>query len=84
MDIACMFDWIMEYVMLGLKKNREQCSERWRGTLCLKIVDIIDDSLLNSPGLIQHQSSKNIWKVVSKTDDKYNVDLAAKKCGCKK
>lgn len=81
MGIACMLDWVMEYVMIRLKKNSELCNERWRDPVCPKIVEIIDEHMSNAPGNVPFNSTKHIWKVMSRNGDKYSVDLNAWTCG---
>lgn len=71
LGIICMLDWVMEYVMIKLRKNRGMCADRWRNILCPKIIHIVDDYMSQTIGLVPLKAGKQVWMVVSKTGDKY-------------
>ena len=84
LGIISMLDWIMEYVMVRMKTNRDLCAERWRERVCPKISEMVRDNLSQREGLLPLESNKWIFSVKTGSGTKYSVNLRKGTCGCRR
>ncbi|KAL6558924.1 hypothetical protein OROMI_019274 [Orobanche minor] len=69
--------------MKRLQKNRDTCSEKWKGLICPKIMKILQKNIDNTRGLIAIKSDDYHYMVEVTPQEFYSVDLHEMKCGCR-
>ncbi|XP_012836375.1 PREDICTED: uncharacterized protein LOC105957010 [Erythranthe guttata] len=73
--IVSMLEWIMEYLMTKLQKNRDRAEKKWSGDLCPKIKKRIHNNIEKLGDCIPIKADDYHYQISCFDGNQYNVDL---------
>ncbi|KAL8465822.1 hypothetical protein ACS0TY_035074 [Phlomoides rotata] len=85
LPILSMLEWIMNYLMERMQKNRDRAfkGKKWKGLLCPKIQKIIDEDAKKVGNCIPLKSDDKHYQVRMIDGTQFYVDLEKSSCGCR-
>ncbi|KAL8493277.1 hypothetical protein ACS0TY_024477 [Phlomoides rotata] len=85
LPILSMLEWIMNYLMERMQKNRDRAfkGKKWKGLLCPKIQKIIDEVAKKVGNCIPLKSDDKHYQVRMIDGTQFYVDLEKSSCGCR-
>ncbi|KAI3451306.1 hypothetical protein Pfo_007971 [Paulownia fortunei] len=81
--IITILEWIREYLMQRLQKNRDRAEAKWKGKLCPKIKKIIEKHIDTVVDCIPIKSDDRHYQVLCFDGSQYTVDLDKFICTCR-
>ncbi|KAH6802640.1 hypothetical protein C2S51_034086 [Perilla frutescens var. frutescens] len=82
--ILTMLEWIREYLMSRLQKNRDKAERKWKSRLiCGRITTKLEKNMEGASDCIPIKSSDTMYEVSSFDGSKYVVNLQAHSCDCR-
>ncbi|KAG8369469.1 hypothetical protein BUALT_Bualt14G0016900 [Buddleja alternifolia] len=83
--ILTMLEWIRQYLMIRLQKNRDMAEKRWEGRkICSKIRKLVEKNMGRAADYIPIKSDATNYEVEGYDHTRFTVDLKAHSCSCRK
>ncbi|KAL8477002.1 hypothetical protein ACS0TY_029342 [Phlomoides rotata] len=83
-SIITMLEWIREYLMKRLQKNRDIASEKWKGQLCPRIQKNVDQNTEKVSDCIPIKGNNHHYQISCFGGEQFTVDLNKYECTCRR
>ncbi|KAL8469788.1 hypothetical protein ACS0TY_032591 [Phlomoides rotata] len=81
--IITMLEWIREYLVKRLVKNRDKAETKWKGKLCPRISKILERNLEQVADYVPIKSNRWSYQIRCFNGGQYTVDLNQRRCSCR-
>ncbi|KAL8507850.1 hypothetical protein ACS0TY_018406 [Phlomoides rotata] len=81
--IITMLEWIREYLVKRLVKNRDKAEANWKGKLCPRISKILERNLEQVVDYVPIKSNSWSYQIRCFNGGQYTVDLNQRRCSCR-
>ncbi|KAH6829192.1 hypothetical protein C2S53_011762, partial [Perilla frutescens var. hirtella] len=83
--VLTMLEWIREYMMSRLQKNRDKAERKWEGRkICGRIRMIVGKNMESSSDCVPIKSNEYNYEISSFDGTRYAVNLEAHTCDCRR
>lgn len=82
--ILCLLEWIHEYCMKRMQKNRDMANDRWKSRICPKIRKLVHKYSELAGNFVGIRVNGLVYKVELSKEHGYIVDLGKRTCACRR